>query len=170
MKIINELKFICFLLFILPNVIFPQSNKITKRELKLELANFLIKKEIFKDLSRFNKDNDVVNLLPLYHNEVKDTLGYGMYAFGANWTHSLSFFVLVDKNSTIEILDISTKKRVMESIEKVLDFGERNNFCSEIIRDYVNRVVGVYYNINKHPRTRRDPNCETGVFDTDNLP
>jgi len=92
-----------------------------------------------------------------------------MYAFNTGTTHNKAYFVLVEKDS-YHILNLSTRSGLEAAIETTLDFCEQNEICVDITNDYISRLVGVFYNINKNPENRRDVNCLRGINDEKKLP
>src|SRR5690606_27875315 len=73
--------------------------------------------------------------------------------------HNYIFYVLIDENS-FKILDISTFHGLKESINQFLFFADKQNYCEQIINDYLSRFLNVHYNINRNPRNRINRNCE----------
>lgn len=146
-----------------------QNELLTKENLKLELVNFLVKKQLLKNINEYNEDKRVVNLRGIHKNKVEDNLRTGIYAFSLNRTHNKAFFVIVDGNS-YTILDLTSKEELLVSIKNTINFCEKQKYCVTITNDYVSRLIGVFYNINKNPNNRGDINCKTGVINTDDLP
>lgn len=95
----------------------------------------------------------------------------GLYGFSINTTLAKAYFLIVDGN-VYKILDITTRDKLDTSIKELLDFCDKKKYCETIISNYVSRLVGVYYNINKWQGQTRDLNCEEGrgVNSTTGLP
>ena len=121
--------------------------------LKIELEEFLVEK------NQIYNTNIRVNFRGIHKNQVDENLKNGIYVFNNGSTHSLSFFVIVDNNS-YSILDVSKFKGLKDSIERTLEFSKKQDYCTEIIKDYVSRMVNVYFTVNKNPRSRLNKNCE----------
>lgn len=167
---VNKYIFLGIVLILLPNLVFSQTKKMTKDSLKLELAHFLVEKRVIENIDIYKSKQALVNFQGIYHSKTKEPLIPGMYSFSINRTHNQAFFVLLDNRGTYKILDLTNQDGLMNAINQTLIFCEEHNICSEIIRDYISRIIGVYYNINLHPETRRDPNCDKGINDIDKLP
>lgn len=135
------------------------AKKLTLESLKLELAEFLVEKNQIKS------NDKRVSFRGIYKNRVDENLISGIYVFNNGSTHSLSFFVIVDNNSYI-ILDISTLQGLKDSIEKTLEFANKQNYCTEIIEDYINRLIAVHFTVNRNPRTLWNKNCEFEIKPT----
>ncbi|WP_299223558.1 hypothetical protein [uncultured Aquimarina sp.] len=137
-----------------------ETKKISFDDLKIELENFLVEKNQIRYLEK-----DSVKIGRLYiggiHNKLLDKqLKNGIYVFNNNSTHSLSFFVIIENNS-YDILDISTLSGLIESAKKVIVFSNKQNYCYEITIDYLSRLIGVHYNINRNPRYIGNKNCKS---------
>lgn len=130
-----------------------ETEKLTVESLKLELAEFLMEK------NQIRSNDKRVSLRGIHKNRVDENLKNGIYVFNNGSTHNLSFFVIVDNNS-FSILDISTTQGLKDSIETTLKFAKSQKYCTEITQDYISRLIGVHYRINKNPRRRNDKNCE----------
>jgi hypothetical protein len=130
-----------------------ETEKLTVESLKLELVEFLMEK------NQIRSNNKRVSLSGIHKNRVDENLKNGIYVFNNGSTHNLSFFVIVDNNS-FSILDISTSQGLKDSIETTLKFAKNQKYCAEITQDYISRLIGVHYRINKNPRGRNDKNCE----------
>lgn len=116
-----------------------ETEKLTVESLKLELAEFLVKKNQIKS------NDKRVNFSGIHKNQVDENLKSGIYVFNNGSTHSLPFFVIVNNNS-FNILDISNFQGLKDSISKTLDFAKKQNYCSEIIQDYISRLINVHFN------------------------
>ena len=130
-----------------------ETEKLTVESLKLELKEFLVEK------NQIYSANTRVNFRGIHKNKVDKNLINGIYVFNNGSTHSLSFFVIID-NSSYSILDISTLQGLKDSIERTLEFANKQNYCTEIIQKYISTLISVHYRINKNPRHRNDKNCE----------
>ena len=132
-----------------------QTKKITVESLKIKLAEFLLKKNQIKTIEEH------IIFRGIHKSRVDADLKNGIYVFNNGGSHSLSFFVIVDNNS-FYILDISNLLGLKKSIAKTLEFANKQNYCTEITVDYVSKLIGVYYRINRNPRNKGDVNCEFG--------
>jgi len=130
-----------------------ETEKLTVENLKIELKEFLVEK------NQVYSNNTHVSFHGIHKNKVDKNLKSGIYVFNNGSTHSLSFFVIVDNNS-FSILDISTLQGLKDSIARTLKFATEQKYCVEITQDYICRLIGVHYRINKNPRGRNDKNCE----------
>lgn len=130
-----------------------ETEKLTVESLKLELVEFLMKK------NQIRNNNKRVSFRGTHKNRVDENLKNGIYVFNNGSTHNLSFFVIVDNNS-FSVLDISTSQGLKDSIETTLKFAKSQKYCAEITQDYISRLIGAHYRINKNPRRRNDKNCE----------
>ena len=146
--------------------------KLTFERLKTATIDFLVKKnELTPDRAAKLKSGEFNGfILQGVNNKLsKGDLKNGMYAFSLLDDHCKGYFVLVENDHYI-ILDIGTRQGLDEAIKNTLDFCEKNKYCVDITNDYVSRLVGVYYNINKNPSNGHDVNCEKGVRDVKSLP
>lgn len=161
------------LLFCLP--LFAQNNgKLTFEKLQHDLTNYLIEKgEIYKsDIDSYKKGEKNIRISGFHNRLDRGDLKNGVYAFFLTRTMARGYFLIVD-NQEYKILDITTREGLDKSIKEVLDFCDKYEYCVDISKTYVNRLVEVYYNFNKWPDQRRDLNCEEGrgsVTDTNKLP
>lgn len=149
-----------------------QSTKnMTEEVIKSKLADFLIKKEGLndKDIEDIKKGKLGISLLGLFNPFKKNELNDGIYSFSLSRTHVKVYFLIIEKEDYI-ILDISTREGLDLSLKNTLDFCERKKYCSDITEEYVSRMIIMYYKVNKNPINKIDPNCETEIKDTKNLP
>ena len=173
MKMLRKIRHNLFLIGFL--ITFTQSfsqdtNKsISYDSLKVELAKFFVKKKTILNLDEYYSNKSLIKLSGVYNNYQENFLIDGVYSFSINRTHHRAYFVIIDDGEYF-ILDIDSKEGLIEAIKILLDFAEKERYCQKIISDYTNRLLGVYYNINKDPYSRRDVNCLAGVFDTNKLP
>lgn len=146
-------------------------SKITFQSIKDNLINFLIfKGDIWENDIKDIKDGKYnINFSGIHNNYKKENLINGIYSFSAPITHTKAYFVIIENNNHF-ILDISTRDGLDTAISNTLDFCERNKYCSDITEDYISRLIGVYYKINKNPINRFDKNCEDGVKTVTTLP
>lgn len=146
-------------------------SKITYQSIKENLINFLIYKgDIWEnDIKDIKNGKFNLNFSGVHNNYHKENLIDGIYSFSAPITHTKAYFLIIEDKNFV-ILDISTRDGLENAISKTLDFCERKKYCSDITEDYISRLIGVYYKINKNPINRSDKNCENGVIDTSGLP
>ena len=130
-----------------------ETEKLTVENLKIELKEFLVEK------NQVYSNNTRVSFHGIHKNKVDKNLKSGIYVFNNGSNHSLSFFLIIENNS-YNILDISTLQGLKKSIASTLEFANRQNYCSEITKDYISRLIGVHYNVNRNPRNIGDGNCE----------
>lgn len=147
------------------------SHKLTFEKLRVETIDFLLhKKEVTEARAEKLKSGEFSFILRGVNNNLAEgDLKNGMYAFSLLDDHCRGYFLIVENDSHI-ILDIGTRTGLDEAIKNTLDFCERNKFCVDITNDYVSRLIGVYYNINKNPLNGHDINCEKGVKEINELP
>lgn len=154
-------KIIFFLLIVLSMAV--KSAAQNNNELKLfenELAELLYKKgDINEERYESIKEKGFGEaILGIYNVIDPKNLKEGIYSF--SWgPHSLVYF-LIYENKKVRLLDISSQKNLLRSIKGVIEFSDKNEYCSEIINKYISTLVGVYYSINKNLNTRLDVNCE----------
>jgi len=143
-----------FIILFVSNFSFCQeTEKLTVESLKLELAEFLLEKNQIKSIEKH------ISFRGIHKNKIDKKLKNGIYVFNNASTHSLSFFVIVD-NNLFSILDISSFQGLKDSVKRTLEFANKQNYCSEIIADYISRLISVHYRINRNPRRRTNKNCE----------
>jgi hypothetical protein len=136
-----------------------QTEKLNIDSLKIELSKFLVQKNLMSNLEEFTENNRGLYFSGIHKEKVANELKDGIYVFNNGSNHSLSFFVIIDGNS-FTILDISTLQGLKDSIDKMLKFANKQNYCAEIIEDYISRLISVHYAININPNNRLDKNCE----------
>ena len=144
--------------------------KLNFETLNVKLIDFL---ETNKDFNteraeRYRRKEYTLNVIGVSNNLSSGELKNGMYSFSLG-SHSRAYFVLVE-NQKFFILNIATREGLNDAIETTLDFCERNKFCVDITNDFIRRLIGVYYNINKNPENRSDINCVKGLNVIKKLP
>ena len=154
----------CILTFALLIPIFgfsQQSEELTLDSLKIELAKFLIQKKHLKNIEAYTEKKQNIYISGIHKRGTIKTLKTGIYNFRINSSHSIAFFVIIKEN-TFDILDISTFNGLKSSINKLLEFSNKQEYCAEIIFDYISRLISVYYRYNKRMLKIKDKNCEFG--------
>ncbi|WP_179340033.1 hypothetical protein [Winogradskyella ludwigii] len=136
-----------------------ETEKLTVENLKLELAEFLVKKKQIKNLEAYTTKNLNLYFGGIHRKELENELLNGIYVFNNASSHSLSFFVIIENNS-FSILDISTLQGLKDSIARTLEFANEQKYCAEIIQDYISRLVDIHFRINRNPNRRLNKNCE----------
>jgi len=151
--------FLLQILFLVSFTSSCQNNEvITYDSLKKGLANFLVKSEYIQDFDAYENNKEIINLRGVYNKIDKNSLVNGVYSFSINHSHGKAFFVIVD-GMEYNILDITTKEGLYHSINNTLEFCYKQNYCKEIIVDYIDRLIGVY-NINNNPNRYKNSDCE----------
>ncbi len=146
-------------LFILLINLLSCQNPDPYQELRAKLVDFLVEKEMLT-VEEYNNEPRILHLRGLFKDKLNNLeVKNGIYSFSINRTHTKAFFVIVENNN-YDILDLTSTEGFIESIKKTLIFCKKNNYCKELTIDYINRIIGVYYIINKNPNTRIDPNCK----------
>jgi len=130
-----------------------ETEKLTVESLKLKLAEFLLEKKSIKSIDQH------INFYGIYKNKIDEKLKNGIYVFNNASSHNRSFFVIVEDNS-FSILDISTLQGLKDSIAKTLEFANKQKYCTEIIQDYISRLVNVHFRVNRNPTSQLNKNCE----------
>ncbi|WP_040282664.1 hypothetical protein [Psychroserpens damuponensis] len=130
-----------------------ETEKLTVERLKLELAEFLLEKKSIKSIDQH------INFYGIHKNKIDEKLKNGIYVFNNASSHNRSFFVIVEDNS-FSILDISTLQGLKDSIAKTLEFANKQKYCTEIIQDYISRLVNVHFRVNRNPTSQLNKNCE----------
>lgn len=82
----------------------------------------------------------------------------GIYSIYRSSHHKIHFLLFQNKN--VDILGLSDKEELYRSIKRVIEYSEEVDLCSEITRDYISRLITVFFKINRNPRIRYDSNCE----------
>lgn len=136
-----------------------------------KLIEFLIKKGDIMEhqVKSFKNKEYSIHLIGVKNGYNKDTLINGIYFFSAHISHTKTYYLIVE-NDNYTILDLSNREGLDVSIKNTLDFCERQKYCSDITEDYINRIIGVYYKINKNPLIKTDVNCEKETKHTKDLP
>ena len=172
LKKMKKIILLIFILFCIPML--GQSNdKLSFDKLRQHLTSYLIEKgDIQKsEADLFIKGEKIIRISGFHNKLDKGEVKIGVYSFFLTRTMARGYFVIVD-NNVCTILDITTREGLEKSIKDVLDFCEKYEYCVDISKTYVNRLIEVYYNYNKWPDQRRDLNCEEGrgINDTKKLP
>jgi hypothetical protein len=143
----------------------------SSQSIEKQLTDFLISNNDIQrfEVEEYKSGKSHIKSSGIYNEYDGGPLKDGIYVFNPGRTHSRSYFVIIEKEK-FTILDISTRKGLEEAIKNTLDFCERSRYCQQITKDYVSRLIGVYYNINANPDGRADRNCVYGVTDTKDLP
>jgi hypothetical protein len=166
------MKKIVFLIIIIATISCKSQvrTKLSFETLNVKLIDFLEANKDFNSerAEKYRKEEYSLNVIGVSNNLSSGELENGMYSFGLG-PHSRAYFVLVE-NQKFFILNIATRKGLNDAIQTTLDFCERNKFCVDITNDYIRRLIGVHYNINKNPENRSDINCVKGVNDFKSLP
>lgn len=146
------------------------STKLNFEILNGKLIDFLETNKNFnaERAGKYRKGEYSLNIIGVNNNLSSGELKNGMYSFGLG-AHSRAYFVLVE-NQKFFTLNIATRDGLNDAIQTTLDFCERNKFCVDITNDYIRRLIGVHYNINKNPENRTDINCVKGINDFKSLP
>jgi hypothetical protein len=165
---------IIIITFFISLPLFAQGDTIlTFNKLEKELTNYLIETgEVYEpDVKYYISGERSIRISGFHNNLSKGSVKNGVYSFFLKRTMARGYFFIVDNNQ-YKILNITTREGLDESIKEVLDFCDKYKYCVEISKEYVMRLVEVYYNFNKWPNQRRDLNCEEGrgVTDTKDLP
>lgn len=135
----------------------------TKTELEVvqeKITDLLFEKGLIKkdEFQRAIKNRSFVNIQGLYNSIDSENFKDGIYSFSEG-THSVVYFFIYE-NGRIKILDLSSQIGLAESIKSLLEFSSRRDFCIEIVDDYLSRLIGVHYSINRNLKSRLDVNCE----------
>ena len=141
------------------------SQNISEHKLvKNEIASFLWKNGHIDDgkHQQYLETGEGFTIDGFYNHLFDSELIDGVYRIDTS-SHSLVFFFIYE-NKKVDILDISNFSGLLEAIEKVVNYSNKNKFCYEITNDYVLRLMATYYTGNKNLKNYRDPNCE---FQTD---
>ena len=125
-----------------------------------KVTKLLLKNEELSKLERQRiKDKEGVFVIGGLYNKIKpDSLIEGIYSISRG-NHSKIFFMIYEKEE-VQILDVSSSESLVQSIKRLLEFSFRKNYCTEIINDYLVRLMGGYYSINKNLNTKLDTNCK----------
>nr|WP_315240138.1 hypothetical protein [uncultured Flavobacterium sp.] len=107
-----------------------------------------------------------LNISGLENNLREGDLKNGIYFFNIK---RYSYFVLVE-NSHYMLLDFRSRHGLDLSVLNLMDFCERNNYCVQVTNNYVTKLIGIYYHVNKDLSRGLDVNCEKGIKDTKGLP
>lgn len=119
---------------------------------KTLLAKKMITKEEFdngKGFSIYGLHEDIID----YEN-----LKFGIYVISTG-SHQPVNFIIYEKDS-IHFLDAYSYEEFIISLEKLLKYSFKKEYCDEIIIDYVSRLIRIHYNINRNLRGNTDNNCE----------
>lgn len=125
------------------------------------VAKFLLDKGEWKDqqYSKYIETGKGFSIRGIYNKLNSEKLKEGIY-WVYRGTHTREYFLLY-KNKETNILDISTQEELSKSIGKILKYFSKQEFCVEIINEYLSKMIGIHYSINKNIRRRsKDPNCK----------
>lgn len=165
-------KYFTILFLIISLSSFSQPNEeLTFKSLQSKLVDFLIDNgDIRKEeIQEYKEGKRIIRVLGVLNGHNQGKLINGIYSFAMNVSHHRAYFAIIEDNQ-ITVLNISTREGLDTAIKNTLDFCDKNKYCGNITNDYISRLIGVYYNINKNPLTRSDFNCQRGIKDTKNLP
>ncbi|WP_298139998.1 hypothetical protein [Flavobacterium sp.] len=142
------------------------AKQLTFESIENNLIDFLVIKNEIRDdqVVNFKHKKSKVYLSGIQNGYSKNELINGIYVFSAPYTHTKVFYLIVENEKYI-ILDVSDREGLEIAIKDILDFCERQRYCSDLTQDYVSRMIAAYYKINKNPIRRNDINCIDGVKD-----
>lgn len=163
MKIVN----LVFLFFC--NAIFSQN--LSREEVKEDLIEFLYnRKEISLERAEAYRNNEAVFYLRGVINMNKEEfLRDGMYTFSSLISHTRTYFILVD-NDHYDILKLDDRKELDIALLRILDFCEEKRICVDIKNKYIQRIIDVYYNVNRLVDNEFDIDCYDYEEQKRNLP
>ncbi len=154
---------------------FSSSCQVTKNlssnSIQKDLIDFLIAKGEIRDnfIKNYTENKRKIHVTGVLNRYSKDELINGIYVFSAPISHTRAYYLLVEDDK-YTILDLSSKKDLDSSLSIMLDFCERQRYCSDFIEEYSKRMIGLYYRMNKNPLAGMDVNCENGLKDSNDLP
>lgn len=128
--------------------------------IKNEAARFLNDEGDLSDKSykSYINTGKGISINGIHNNLNKENPSEGIYSISIS-NHSRIHFLLFSKKD-IQILSLSDRTHLSNSIGKVIEYSREKKLCKEITQDYISRLVTVYYTINKNLKTRLDRNCE----------
>lgn len=152
------------LIFLALPLIGQSTKLITVKSIENELRDFLIEKgDIDKNkIEDFNSGKLGLIVIGLINGSVKEELLDGFYSFSLLQSHTRVYFLIIEKEN-YTILDLSSRDGLETSIKNTLDFCERNKYCSDLSKEYISRMITMYYKVNKNPIHKIDINCETKI-------
>lgn len=146
-------------------------SRIKLSTIKNDLTEFLIQKgdiraERAKD---YRNGKFKIFVLGLYNNDNREDLLNGIYVFSAPSSHTRSHYLIIE-DEKYTILDLTDRQNLEFSIKILLDFCERQRYCSDITAEYTQKMISLYYRKNKNPVNGMDVNCESGIKEIKDLP
>lgn len=92
-----------------------------------------------------------------------------MYTFSSLISHTRTYFILVD-NDHYDILKLDDRKELDIALLRILDFCEEKRICVDIKNKYIQRIIDVYYNVNRLVDNEFDIDCYDYEEQKRNLP
>lgn len=169
MKTKNKLSIL--ILFITLTSSCQSTKNIHVNTIENNLIDFLIKKGdiLTHQVNDFKNKKYSIHVTGVMNGYSEEKLLNGIYHFSSGFTHTRVYYLIVEDDKHI-ILDLSTRESLDASIKITLDFCERQKYCSNITAEYISKLIGVYYVINKNSGLRMDVNCENDIIQKKDLP
>lgn len=163
--------FMGVLYFFVTNIALAQNSNLNRNNVKIKLVDFLLEKnEIDTERAIKYKNGNYSFFFAGVINDYKQKeLKEGIYMFGTLISHTRVYFLIV-KDNKYEILDLTTRGDLDNAIVKILNFCEEKHICVDIKNEYINRIVSVYYNINRFVNNEFDVDCYDFEEQKKNLP
>lgn len=163
--------FILGIFFILNSRLSAQNFELKKDDVKIALVDFLFERnEVDKRSAvEYKRGNYTFYFVGVINDYMEDELKDGIYEFGTLASHTRVYFVTINEGK-YEILDLKNREDLNRTLLRVLDFCEEKRLCVDIIKEYTQRVLHVYYNVNRFVDNEFDIDCYDYEEQKKNLP
>lgn len=160
-----------FFLILFPFVITAQTkSNLTMDSINDDLVTFLIEKGDINTrfASDFKNNKNKIHVFGLINNYSKNELIDGMYSFSAPISHTRAYYLIID-DKQFTILDLSNKDGCNLALKNTLDFCEKRNYCTNIVKQYISGIIYMYYK-NKNPLKIINVDCKKHMKNHKDLP